>query len=117
MWRSGGETCLQTIQRPALPRIYRLAIGRKYGLCNVRGDALAAGRKNRILIVEDEPDIATLMKHALERGGDLDVEIVGTGAAALKAVMEDPPGLVLLDLNLPFIDGLEVCRLLRSRAS
>ena len=33
--------------------------------------------KTRVLIVEDEPDIAGLMKHALERGGDLDVEIVG----------------------------------------
>jgi DNA-binding response OmpR family regulator len=55
------------------------------------------------------------MKHALERGGDMAVEIVNTGAAALKSVMEEPPGLVLLDLNLPFIDGIEVCRLLRGR--
>ncbi len=70
---------------------------------------------NRVLIVEDEPDIAGLMKHALERGGGLNVEIVNTGAAALKSVMEEPPNLVLLDLNLPFIDGLEVCRLLRGR--
>src|ERR1700681_2244587 len=77
---------------------------------------MVQGQKTRVLIVEDESDIAASMKHALERGGDLNVEIVGTGAAALKAVMEDPPGLVLLDLNLPFIDGLEVCRLLRSRA-
>ena len=73
--------------------------------------------KTRVLIVEDEPDIAGLMKHALERGGDLDVEIVNTGAAALKSVGEEPPGVVLLDLNLPFIDGLEVCRLLRGRPS
>jgi DNA-binding response OmpR family regulator len=73
--------------------------------------------KTRVLIVEDEPDIARLMKHALERSEDLDVEIVGTGAAALKSVAEDPPGLVLLDLNLPFIDGIEVCRLLRGRAA
>jgi DNA-binding response OmpR family regulator len=71
--------------------------------------------KTKVLIVEDEPDVAGLMKHALERGGDLGAEIVGTGAAALKSVMEDPPALVLLDLNLPFIDGLEVCRLLRGR--
>lgn len=71
----------------------------------------------RVLIVEDEADIARLMKHALERSGDMDVEIVATGASALKSVMEQPPSLVLLDLNLPFIDGLEVCRLLRSRAS
>jgi DNA-binding response OmpR family regulator len=42
---------------------------------------------------------------------------VGTGAAALKSVMEDPPSVVLLDLNLPFIDGLEICRLLRGRAA
>ena len=55
------------------------------------------------------------MKHALERGGELEVEMVATGAAALKSVMEEPPGLILLDLNLPFIDGLEVCRLLRGR--
>jgi DNA-binding response OmpR family regulator len=71
--------------------------------------------KTKVLIVEDEPDIAGLMKHALERGADLEVDIVATGAAALKSVVEDPPGLVLLDLNLPFIDGLEVCRLLRGR--
>ena len=73
--------------------------------------------KSRVLIVEDEHDIAGLMKHALERGGDLEVEIVNTGAAALKSVMEQPPSLILLDLNLPFIDGLEVCRLLRGRAA
>ena len=71
--------------------------------------------KTRVLIVEDEPDITGLMKHALERTGEMDVEIVGTGAAARKAVMEEPPALVLLDLNLPFIDGAEVCRLLRGR--
>lgn len=73
--------------------------------------------KTKVLIVEDEPDIAGLMKHALERGGELEVEMVSTAAAALKSVMEEPPGLILLDLNLPFIDGLEVCRLLRGRAS
>jgi DNA-binding response OmpR family regulator len=73
--------------------------------------------KTRVLIVEDEPDIAGLMKHALERSGEMQVEIVNTGAAALKSVMEEPPGVVLLDLNLPFIDGVEVCRLLRGRPS
>jgi DNA-binding response OmpR family regulator len=76
---------------------------------------LAAAVKPRILIVEDEKDIATLMKHALERSGALDAEIASSGASALKSVAEDPPALILLDLNLPFIDGLEVCRLLRGR--
>lgn len=89
----------------------------KHGLCNVFLGMTPAGSKTRVLIVEDEPDIAGIMKHALERGGDMNVEIVSTGAAALKAVMEEPPGLILLDLNLPFIDGLEVCRLLRARPS
>jgi DNA-binding response OmpR family regulator len=69
----------------------------------------------RVLIVEDEPDIAGLIKHSLERAGDVRAEIVGTGAAALKAVMEEPPDLILLDLNLPFLDGIEVFRILRNR--
>ena len=43
--------------------------------------------KTRVLIVEDERDIAGLMKHALERGGDMGVEIVGTGAAALNVAL------------------------------
>jgi DNA-binding response OmpR family regulator len=73
--------------------------------------------RTKILIVEDEPDVARLMKHALEGGADLEAEIVGTGAAALKSVTDAPPDLILLDLNLPFIDGLEVCRLLRGRPS
>jgi len=69
----------------------------------------------RVLIVEDEQDIAGLIKHALERSGDIRAEIVGTGAAALKAVIEEPPDLILLDLNLPFLDGIEVFRILRNR--
>jgi DNA-binding response OmpR family regulator len=72
--------------------------------------------KLRILIVEDEQDVAGLIKHAVERGGDADAEIVVSGDTALKAVAERPPDLVLLDLNLPVLDGVEVCRILRSRA-
>ncbi len=47
--------------------------------------------RHRVLIVEDEQDIAGLIKHTLERGGDADAEIVGSGEAALKAVSERPP--------------------------
>jgi DNA-binding response OmpR family regulator len=71
----------------------------------------------RVLIVEDEQDIAGLIKHALERGGEIEAEIVSTGAAALKSVMEEAPDLILLDLNLPFLDGLEIFRILRNRAA
>jgi DNA-binding response OmpR family regulator len=69
----------------------------------------------RILVVEDEADIAGLIKHALERRADTTVEIVPTGSAALAAVSAQPPDLMILDLNLPGIDGAEVCRLLRGR--
>ena len=67
------------------------------------------------MVVEDEIDVANLVKHALERGGDTDVEIVASGAAALQSVSKTPPDLLILDLNLPGLDGTEVCRILRSR--
>jgi DNA-binding response OmpR family regulator len=72
--------------------------------------------KAHVLIVEDEPDIAGLIKHTLERSGDADASIVATGDAALKAVADRLPDLIILDLNLPVVGGLEVCRILRSRA-
>jgi len=72
--------------------------------------------RHKVLIVEDEHDIAGLIKHTLERGGDADAEIVSSGDAALAAVTEQPPDLIILDLNLPVISGLDVCRILRSRA-
>lgn len=71
--------------------------------------------RTRVLVVEDEDDIANLVKHTLERGGDLEVDIVSTGDAALKAVTDRVPDVVVLDLNLPVLSGLEVCRILRTR--
>src|SRR5438876_5136596 len=70
----------------------------------------------RVLIVEDEHDIAGLIKRTLERTGETEAQIVGSGDAALKAVADRPPDLIILDLNLPVVGGLEVCRILRSRA-
>jgi DNA-binding response OmpR family regulator len=72
--------------------------------------------KHRVLIVEDETDIAGLIKHTLERSGDTDAEIVSSGDAALKVAAERIPDLIILDLNLPALSGLEVCRILRSRS-
>jgi len=72
--------------------------------------------KPHVIIVEDEADIAGLIKHTLERSGDADALIVGSGDAALKAVADRQPDLIILDLNLPVVGGLEVCRILRSRA-
>jgi len=74
-----------------------------------------AAASARILVVEDEADVAQLIKHTLERGGDARVDTVGSGTAALSAVAAAPPDLVVLDLNLPGLDGREVCRILRAR--
>ena len=72
--------------------------------------------RHRVLIVEGEQDIAGLIKHALERGGDAEAEIVASGDAALRAAAERTPDLIILDLNLPVLSGTDVCRILRSRA-
>jgi DNA-binding response OmpR family regulator len=69
----------------------------------------------RVLVVEDEQDIAALIKHTLERSGEMQASIVSSGDAALRAVAERTPDVVILDLNLPVLSGTEVCRILRSR--
>jgi two-component system alkaline phosphatase synthesis response regulator PhoP len=76
---------------------------------------MPAPAPTKILVVDDESDIAGLIKHTLERTGDIEVSIVGTGDAALKSVFENPPDLMILDLNLPVLSGSEVCRLLRAK--
>ena len=72
-------------------------------------------RVPRVLVVEDEQDIAALIKHALERSGDAQVDVVGSGDTALRAVSDQAPDLVILDLNLPVLSGTEVCRVMRGR--
>src|SRR5262245_42562546 len=67
----------------------------------------------RILLVEDDPDIALSLRNKLEREGGYAVEVVADGAAGLARASAEPPELVLLDVNLPGIDGFEVCRRLR----
>jgi DNA-binding response OmpR family regulator len=71
--------------------------------------------RTRVLVVEDEQDIAGLIKHALEREGGFVIDIAGSGDTALKSVAEEVPDLVLLDLNLPVLNGVEVCRIMRGR--
>jgi DNA-binding response OmpR family regulator len=76
---------------------------------------MASMPRHRVLIVEDEHDIAGLIKHTLERTGHAEAYIVGTGDDALKAVAMQAPDLMILDLNLPVLSGVEVCRILRGR--
>ncbi len=68
----------------------------------------------RILIVEDDPDIASLVGRYLEKAG-FAVAIQSSGRAALDVIRTDRPDLVVLDLMLPHMDGLDVCRTLRAK--
>jgi DNA-binding response OmpR family regulator len=68
-----------------------------------------------VLVVEDDPTISEVVARYLTREG-LDVRAVADGRDALAAAAERWPDLVVLDLMLPGIDGLEVCRRLRARA-
>ncbi len=68
----------------------------------------------RILVVEDDADIALSLRYNLERDGACEVAVVRDGEAGLAAALDRVPDLVLLDLNLPGMDGLEVCRRLRA---
>jgi len=69
----------------------------------------------RVLVVDDDPNVAEVVTRYLEREG-YEVETVADGLVAVDRATADPPDLVVLDLMLPGIDGLEVCRRLRSLA-
>ena len=68
--------------------------------------------KEHILVIEDEEDILALVHYNLAREG-FRVTVAASGEDGLKAALSQPPDLILLDLMLPGIDGLEVCRVLK----
>src|SRR5262245_15698848 len=68
-----------------------------------------------VLLVEDEENLASLVQAYLEQEG-YRVVAVGSGEEALRVLDEEPVRLVVLDLNLPDLDGLEVCRRIRVRS-
>ena len=65
-----------------------------------------------MLVVEDDPDIAQLVAHYLEKAG-FTTEIASSGRDALASIAAQPPDLLVLDLMLPQVDGLEICRVVR----
>ena len=69
----------------------------------------------KVLIVEDEPDILELVSYNLEQAG-FEVIAAESGEEGLRLAEEKLPSLVALDLMLPGLDGLEVCRLLKQKA-
>lgn len=66
----------------------------------------------KIAIVEDEPDIAEVLEYNLEREG-FETYTLLRGDTALEAIRAEVPDLILLDLMLPGLDGLELCRMLK----
>ncbi len=88
-------------------------IRRGLGWSRVRGRGVWHDHGMRVLVVEDEDAIAVPLQEGLEREG-FEVQRAVTGQAALDAVGAD---IVLLDLRLPDIDGLDVCRQLRARSN
>ena len=68
----------------------------------------------RVLIVDDDPDIQRLVSYNLTKAG-FDIATAETGRKALESVQKHPPDLIILDLMLPDVDGMEVCRTLRQR--
>ena len=69
----------------------------------------------RVLIIEDDPNVAEVVTRYLEREGYV-VEAADDGLEGLQRALSDPPDLVVLDLMLPALSGLEVCRQLRAKA-
>lgn len=69
--------------------------------------------RRRVLIVEDDEDIASSIRYNLEREGTYDVRTASTGEAGLNEILRSPPAAVILDVNLPLMSGFELCRRLR----
>jgi DNA-binding response OmpR family regulator len=69
-----------------------------------------------VLIVEDEESLLQTLRYNLTRAGH-EVRLCTDGRVALEMVLDNPPDLVLLDLMLPGIDGLEICRRVRSEVA
>jgi DNA-binding response OmpR family regulator len=69
----------------------------------------------RVLIVEDDRDIADLVAHYLGKAG-FTTEVLSSGRDALTVIAAHPPDLIVLDLMLPQVDGLEICRAVRNQA-
>ena len=76
----------------------------------------AESGSKKILVVEDDKDIAGLVAHHLERAGYI-TEILNVGTDVLPRVSREPPDLVVLDLMLPELSGLEICRTIRATPS
>ena len=70
----------------------------------------------RVLVVDDEPTVRDVVRRYLERDG-FQVRLAGDGDEALTSFQRDQPDLIVLDIMLPGMNGLEVCRQVRAAGS
>src|SRR5262245_22450495 len=77
------------------------------------GDVAHRAAVSRVLVVDDEPDLAKLVGNYLERDG-FEVALAFDGSQAVELARQVDPDVVVLDLGLPGMDGIEVCRVLRT---
>ncbi len=70
---------------------------------------------NKIIVIEDEVDILTIIKYALERIGHYTVEYCNSGAKALQQIENFVPDLILMDIMMPEVDGLTVLKNIREK--
>jgi two-component system response regulator MtrA len=68
-----------------------------------------------VMVVDDDQDLAEMLSIVLN-GAGIDVDLVGRGDEVLEVFRNNPPDLVLLDVMLPGIDGIEVCKLIRAES-
>src|SRR5436190_13970773 len=72
--------------------------------------------KAKVLVVDDEPDVVQLIEYNL-KGAGYEVVTAGDGEEALKKARSAAPNLIILDLMLPEVEGLDVCKILRRDAA
>jgi two-component system, OmpR family, alkaline phosphatase synthesis response regulator PhoP len=77
---------------------------------------MAVRPPTRILVAEDDPDIGSLLEHYLKKAGFLPT-LVGSGRDVIPQIRRDTPDLVVLDVMLPGLDGLQLCRAIRADAN
>jgi DNA-binding response OmpR family regulator len=100
------------LQGELMPKNDRLALRLVSSLAH-RGDDCRQMSTRTILVIEDEKDLANLVQRRLQQEG-FDVIVATDGNSGLRAAKEQNPDLVVLDINMPGLDGLQVCRELRS---